>query len=80
MNITSVSALSGGYNFAALPYMPPATSTRSTTQLASGATVTTIRGSTGDIVAVSTAVTASASPATQNRLGETGNSTFYVTA
>jgi hypothetical protein len=75
MSISSISALSGGFNFSASPYTPPPTSTRSTTQLATGATVTTIRGSTGDVVAVTTAVAAA-----QNLGAQDQTSTFYVTA
>jgi hypothetical protein len=72
MSVISVTALSGGLNFASTPYTPPAMSTRSTTELATGATVTTIRGATGDVLSVTTAAPgAGAQPDT---------STFYVTA
>lgn len=84
MSITSISAV-GGYNFATSPYTPPPTSTLSTTQLASGATITTVRGSTGDVLAVTTAIaaaqnpSASYSPAAQIA-AQSDTSTFYVTA
>ncbi len=81
MSVISVSALSGGLNFASSPYQPPATSTRSTTQLATGATVTTIRGSTGDVLAVTTAVLAAQNAAASQYAGaQPDTSTFYVTA
>ena len=86
MSITSISAVGGGLNFANSPYSPPPTSTRSTTQLASGATITTIRGSTGDVLAVTTAVIAAQNAASIQSVGaqslgaQDQTSTFYVTA
>jgi hypothetical protein len=81
MSITSVSALGGGYSYATSPYTPPPTSTRSITQLASGATITTVRGSTGDVLAVTTAVVAAQNAAaTPNPGAQDQSSTFYVTA
>lgn len=81
MSISSVSAIGGGYNYVPIPYTPPPTSTSSVTQLASGARVTTIRGSAGDILAVSTAPSAQQAPATSyNFAGQEQTSTFYVTA
>jgi hypothetical protein len=78
MSVISTSAM-GGTNFS-LPYAPPATSTASTTQLASGATVTTVRGSGGAVLSVTTA-----SAGLQNIVSPTGGaqpdtSTVYVTA
>ncbi|WP_297489907.1 hypothetical protein [Acidocella sp.] len=67
MSITSIAALGGAYSFSTSPYTPPPSSTRSITQLANGSTVTTVRGATGDVVAVSTAMAAApASPAQAN--------------
>jgi hypothetical protein len=96
MSITSISAIGGGYNYATSPYTPPPTSTSSITQLASGATITTIRGSTGDVLAVTTAITSAQNGSAQNTAAQNaaaqnaaaaqslGNqdqsSTFYVTA
>lgn len=81
MSVISISALSGGLNFASSPYTPPVTSTRSTTQLATGATVTTTRGSTGDVLAVTTAVIAAQNTAPTSYAGvQPDTSTFYVTA
>ncbi len=81
MSVISISALSGGINFGTSPYAPPATSTSSTTQLATGATVTTVRGSTGDVLAVTTAVIAAQYAAgTSNVAAQPDTSTFYVTA
>ena len=81
MSVISISALGGGLNFASSPYSPPATSTRSTTQLATGATVTTIRGSTGDVLAVTTAVIGAQNIAPSSYSGaQPDTSTFYVTA
>jgi hypothetical protein len=81
MTITSISAIGGGYNYATAPYTPPPASTRTVTQLATGATVTTIRGTTGDVLAVSTAVAAAQSPsAAYGQSAQNETSTFYVTA
>ena len=81
MSVISISAFSGGLTVASSPYTPPATSTRSTTQLASGATVTTVRGTTGDVLAVTTAVIAAQNTAvTSNAAPQPDTSTFYVTA
>ena len=90
MSITSISALGGAYSFSTSPYTPPATSTRSITQLANGATVTTVRGSTGDVLAVSTAITAAQTAAATQSAAQYATaqsaealnqtSTFYVTA
>jgi len=81
MSVISISALGGGLNYASSPYAPPATSTRSTTQLATGATVTTIRGATGDVLAVTTAVLAAQNIApSANAAAQTDTSTFYITA
>jgi hypothetical protein len=77
MSIISISAVGGGLNFANSPYSPPATSTRSTTQLASGAAITTVRGATGDVVAVTTEALAAPVPSLGSQLDR---STFYVTA
>lgn len=81
MSIASISALGGGLDFAASPYIPPPASTRSITHLANGATVTTIRGTTGDVLAVTTAMVAAPGIATLPSLGaQDQSSTFYVTA
>ncbi len=64
-----ISAMGGGMSYG-LPYQPPAASTRSTTQLASGTTITTIRGAGGAVLAVTTASTGA----------QPDISTFYVTA
>ena len=77
MSVISISAVGGGLNFASSPYSPPATSTRSTTQLANGAAITTVRGSTGDVVAVTTEALSAAVPSVGAQLD---SSTFYVTA
>ena len=80
MSITSISAIGSAYNFANSPYTPPPTSTQSITQFANGATVTTIRGSTGDVVAVTTAVVAAQNAAALQSNAQDQSSTFYVTA
>jgi hypothetical protein len=81
MSVISISALGGGLNFAGSPYTPPAASTRSSTQLASGATVTTTRDSHGDVLAVTTAVlTAQYAAGSQYAGAQPDTSTFYVTA
>jgi hypothetical protein len=86
MSITSIAALGGGYNFGTSPYTPPPTSTRSITQLANGSTITTTRGTTGDVLAVTTAVVAAQNLAVAQSLAAQGagsqdqTSTFYVTA
>ncbi len=83
MSVISTSAMSGT-NFS-LPYAPPATSTASTTQLASGATVTTVRGSGGAVLSVTTASAGPQNIAAQNIAALTrgvspDTSTVYVTA
>lgn len=85
MSISSISAVGGGYNYATSPYAPPPASTLSVTRLASGATVTTVRGSTGDVLAVTTAVAAGQGPGAANNpaaqiVAQTEASSFYVTA
>jgi len=83
MSVISTSAM-GGTSFS-LPYAPPATSTASATQLASGATVTTVRGSGGAVLSVTTASAGSQNIAAQNIIAQTNGaqpdtSTVYVTA
>ncbi len=56
MSIISIAAYGSGTNLNAGPFSPASSSTRSVTQLATGAVVTTLRGSTGDIVSVTTSV------------------------
>ncbi len=81
MSAISISAPGGGLNFANSPYSPPATSTRSTVQLATGATVTTIRGSTGDVLAVATAGLAAQNAASGQYAGaQPATSTLYIIA
>ena len=88
MSISSISSISalGGYDYAASAYVPqpsaaPSSNTRSTvTQLANGATVTTVRGTTGDVLAVSTA-SAAAKPVSSYSLAALPEaSSFYATA
>ena len=75
MSITSISAYSGGFNYYTSPFAPQPSNSRSVTQLANGATVTTLRGSTGDVVSVTTAITAVPAPVAQST-----SSTVDVTA
>ncbi len=79
MSITSISALPGlgalssGFN----PYAGSLSGSKSVTHMANGATVTTLRGASGDIVSVTTAITA---PPATSPVPQTVRSTVDVTA
>ncbi len=75
MSVNCISAIGGGVNFASSPYAAPARNTHSTVQLGSGTTITTVRGSTGDVVAVTTSVVPATPGATQPN-----SSTLAITA
>lgn len=89
MNISSISAITAAYGLyypSAGAYYPPSGSgsgsarSKSVTTQANGATITTIRGATNDIVSVTTVQPAASTASTTDFPPQSTESTFDITA